>query len=131
MATSYVTSKGKPLEFRVKIGDKISDDGHCSVIEHILCRRISKVKWRIVLTLELDQDKSTKAEIDLLYRHKTELRLLVHCNCANKEVSVSQYWECTNEGWDWYASNAVPNEQEWDVEPLELMSKNDQANLAK
>jgi len=51
---------------------------------------------------------------------------MIHCTCANKEVSVKPYWECTNEGWDWACTKEVPNEMEFDVEPLEMMSKSDQ-----
>lgn len=124
-ATSYVTAKGRPLEFRVKLGNKISDDGHTYVQEYQLLRKVSKKKWRIVLTLELDTDKSKKGVVDFLYRHKKELWLMVHCDCPNKEVTVRSFWECRNEGWDWASAMEPPTGEDWDKEPLEMFSKTD------
>lgn len=120
MATSYVAANGRKLEFRVKKCGNISKDSASgiSLDEFQLQRRVSKKKFKTVLTLELDSDSSTQAAIDKLYRNPSALQLLVRVVCANKEVSVSPYFECVNEGWVWSATKKQPAE-DFDEEALE------------
>eukprot|EP01100_Stratorugosa_tubuloviscum_P015463 TRINITY_DN8930_c0_g1_i1.p1 TRINITY_DN8930_c0_g1~~TRINITY_DN8930_c0_g1_i1.p1 ORF type:complete len:129 (+),score=57.90 TRINITY_DN8930_c0_g1_i1:55-441(+) len=128
MATSFATSKGRALEFRIKLGNKQIIDGDTHIQEFMLCRRISKKKWRVVLTLELDSDKNKKARINTLFRNKNEILLIIQCDCTNREVSVTPFWECRDEGWNWSASTINPIGDEWEQENLEFMSKADETD---
>ncbi len=112
------------VRFQVKKGEALFQDGEDSVSIYYLQRKEESAEtWNNVLELNLEGGRSWGDEIDLLYRHRTRLDLVIVHVSGFGYWGDSEYYRSEDGGITWapYDIKYEPREEDYTREELNLV----------